>query len=148
MAISYMISKQVFTSACKYRIVELEVITMAEKIRIESETGSAQVSVVWASLKGSAGSRRAVLVTSADNEEVREILSSGMLYIHGSLLRGKTLFRVESCRRARIPGCMFISAIEAFDPLRCRENDILREIRSILELGACEDTEYPCSQAC
>lgn len=121
---------------------------MKEKYRIESETGTVQVPVVWASLRGPLGSRRAGLIACADNEEVREILSSGMLYIHGSPLQGKSLFRVESCRRARIPGCMFISAIEAVDPLRCRENDILREIRSILELGSCEDTEYPCSQAC
>lgn len=126
----------------------LEVKAMTEKYRIGSETGSAQVSVVWASLRGTPGSRRAGLVASADNEEVREILSSGMLYIQSSLLQGKALFRVESCRRARIPGCMFISAVEAVDPRRCRENEILREIRTILELGACEDTEYPCSQAC
>lgn len=121
---------------------------MTEKCRIESETGAAEAFVVWSSLRGHEGSRRAGIVTSADNEAVREILSSGMLYIQGSGLQTKTLFRVESCRRARIPGCMFISAQEAMDPLRCRENDILREMRAILQLGTCEDTEYPRSKAC
>lgn len=121
---------------------------MKEKYVVESESGAVQVSVVWASLRGPDGNRRAALVTSAENDAVREILSTGMFYILGAELQGKSLFRIESCRRAKLPGCMFISAIEAVDPLRCRENDILREIRSILQLGACEDTEYPCSQAC
>lgn len=121
---------------------------MHEKYRIESETGSVGGRLAWASLSGSEGTRRIGLVASPDNDAVQEILSSGMLYILGSDLQGKTLFRVENCRRARIPGCMFISAVEAVDPLRCRENDILREMRAILELGSCEDTEYPCSRAC
>lgn len=121
---------------------------MTESYRIESETDPSGAAVVWASVRGPEGSRRVALVTHAENSSVREVLSTGMLYVSGTGLPGKTLFRVDSCRRARIPGCMFISAVEAVDPLRCRENDILREMRTILELGSCEDTEYPCSRAC
>lgn len=116
---------------------------MSYRWRIESETDSCGADVVWMSLRGAEGTRRATLVTKAETDAAREILSSGMLYISGPGLPLNTLFRTENCRRARIPGCMLITAVEAVDPLRCRENDILREMRSILDLRASENTPFP-----
>lgn len=121
---------------------------MSGKYRIESETDASGAYPARVSVKGPEGTRRASVVTSTESRSVREILSSGMLYIQGPGLAGKTLFRVESCRRARKSGYMFISAIEAVDPLRCRENDILREMRTILQLGSSDRMEYCSRKVC
>ncbi len=102
---------------------------------LESEMGTRGARAVWASLKEEGGRKRVTVVIATGSEASSEILSSGMFYISGPGLRGTTLFRTEASRRARIPGCMLVRAVEAADPQRSTENDILREMHRILHMN-------------
>jgi len=121
---------------------------MRSDYRIQSETGPSSEEAVWGRVSGGEGSRRASIVLRTGSDTAREVLSSGMLYITGPELSGPVLFRIQGSRRARLQGCMFISAVQAVDPARYRENVILREMREILELGESIETDYLYERAC
>lgn len=122
---------------------------MTSSYRIETETDPSGAYAEWGAVTGTAGRMKAALLARTDNETIRTVLATGMLYVSGPGLPGNTLFRVEGCRRARMPEAMFISAVEAVDPDRCRENSILREMGALLDLECCEEREtYLSHRAC
>ena len=121
---------------------------MRSDYTVQSETGPSCEDAVWGRVSGGEGARRASMVIRTGSETAREVLSSGMLYITGPGLSGPVLFRIQGSRRARLQGCMFVSAVQAVDPARCRENVILREMREILELVESIVTDYLSGTAC
>lgn len=107
---------------------------MTAKWRIESETSNMGIEPVWAAVKGQEGRRTAAVVLSTASETAARVLSQGMMYLEGPETCGTILFRINSCTRARLDGCMLIRAEEAINPARSRENAVLREMNRILEL--------------
>jgi len=117
-----------------------------EKWIVEPETEENLQRAVWASVKSLSGIIHAAVVFDAGTDTAGKILSSGMFYLNGPEIPGRTLFRIEGVRRARIAGCMFVKAVEAADALRSRENFVLRELNRILDMEVIQrrGPMFPC----
>jgi hypothetical protein len=131
----------VFTLSLKIHIIRLEVRKMNERWTVQTEKGDSSTNAVWAALEEVSGRKTASVVLDASSRAAVCILSSGMFYLEGPDLEKPALFRIEGCTRARIEGCMFLKAVEAFDTVRSRENSILREMRKLLQLDMLESYE-------
>lgn len=105
-----------------------------ENFVVQSEQGSLCANVVWGKLERQEGKEFAALVIKTDTSAAIKILTEGLFYLRKEGEVKATLFRIEHSRRARIAGCMFVKAIVIRDSVRSSENEVLRQMRDILEL--------------
>jgi hypothetical protein len=111
---------------------------MKNRWTVQTERGDHSTSAVWGVVEETAGRKTTAIVLDTESKVAVTILASGMFFLEGPGIQGSVLFRIESSRRARIEGCMFIKAVEVADLVRLRENTVLQEMRKLLELDMIE----------
>lgn len=120
---------------------------MKNRWSVETEKGDHSANAVWGAVEDVAGRKTTVVVLNTDSNAAAIILASGMFYLKGPGMVKPVLFRIQSSRRARIEGCMFVKAVEVADMVRMQENTILREMRDLLQLDMLETIDNSVSAA-
>jgi len=111
---------------------------MNNRWTVQTERGDHSACAVWAAVEEGSGRKTTAIVLDTGSKAAVMILASGMFFLEGPGITKSVLFRIESSRRAKINGCMFIKAVEVADVVRLRENSILQEMRKLLELDMVE----------